>query len=269
VKNRLAASLPAALLLSLAVASSAIEYQVVAGDDNCIGLQEAAQVAGLALTPGITYTAVVTGTARANPAPDGEYDGIFCFYYDAGDLDHPMTVYLPKGDSFQFVASSASFYAFLVDKTVKDIADNSGSLTVTLLPEGGGPPEEIVVDAVFNCIGLEEFAAAKKILIPGEGYSISVTGDAHTNEEATGNYDGVLLFTRDASISPVRPILVHLDFGEEFVVSEMHATGWVYCFLVDESYGSIGDNGGEQTVAFKKLTPVEDQTWAGVKTLFR
>ncbi len=30
----------------------------------------------------------------------------------------------------------------------------------------------------------------------------------------------------------------------------MHVTGWIYCWLVDESYRTMGNNGGKMTVAF-------------------
>jgi hypothetical protein len=255
-------------VLLAAAGSSAVEYQLVSGYTNCIGLQQAIQSTGVALTPGETYTVTVSGAAFANPAPGGDFEGLFCFYYDNNDPDHPVTVFLPKTDSFQFVASSTNFYAFLVDKTLKDVADNTGFFNVTLTGASGSR-EELTVDAVFNCIGLEDFGAAKKILIPGLSYTMTVSGEAYTNGTETGYYDGVLLFTRDASINPIHPLLVHLDFGEEFVVDEMHATGWVYCFLVDESYGTIGNNGGKLTVAFEEPTPVESSTWSHVKALFR
>ena len=248
--------------------AAAVEYQLVSGYQNCIGLQEAIQSTGIALTPGETYTVTVSGAAFANPAPGGDFDGVFCFYYDYADPNHPMTVFLPKTDSFQFVASSTNFYAFLVDKSLKDVADNTGYFNVTLTAASGAR-EVLTVDAVFNCIGLEDFGAAKKILIPGLSYTITVTGEAYTNGTETGYYDGVLLFTRDAAINAIHPLLVHLDFGEEFVVDEMHATGWVYCFLVDESYSTMGNNGGKLTVAFEEPSPVEASTWSHVKALFR
>ncbi len=81
-------------------------------------------------------------------------------------------------------------------------------------------------------------------------------------------YDGVLLFTREAA-DPVHPILLHLEFGEEFVITEMHATGWIYCWLVDESYETMGNNGGKQTVSFEEMTPVDDATWGSIKALFQ
>ncbi len=49
----------------------------------------------------------------------------------------------------------------------------------------------------------------------------------------------------------------------------MHATGWIYCWLVDESYGTMGNNGGKMTVAFEEQTPVEEATWASIKALFQ
>ncbi|MCK4680764.1 hypothetical protein KAT82_06535 [bacterium] len=254
-------------LFAITSAASAVEYETVDGYKNCVGLQEATQNSSIALTQGTTYTVTVTGNARANPAPGGDYDGVFCFYYDNGRPDHPMVKYLYKNDSFDFVASSTNFYAFLVDKSLKDIPDNSGYMTVTLTA-AGPEREELIVDAVFNCVGLEEFAAKKKILIPGESYVVTVIGDAYTNGTGDGYYDGVLLFTREAA-DPVHPVLLHLEFGEEFFISEMHATGWIYCWLVDESYYTMGNNGGIQTIAFEEQTPVEDATWASIKALFR
>ena len=254
-------------LFAITSAASAVEYETVDGYKNCVGLQEATQNSSIALTQGTTYTVTVTGNARANPAPGGDYDGVFCFYYDNGRPDHPMVKYLYKNDSFDFVASSTNFYAFLVDKSLKDIPDNSGYMTVTLTA-AGPEREELIVDAVFNCVGLEEFAAKKKILIPGESYVVTVIGDAFTNGTGDGYYDGVLLFTREAA-DPVHPVLLHLEFGEEFFISEMHATGWIYCWLVDESYYTMGNNGGIQTIAFEEQTPVEDATWASIKALFR
>jgi hypothetical protein len=268
MRQRYIVVVAALMLLVAASASSATEYQLVSGYTNCIGLQQAIQSTGIALTPGETYTVTVTGQAFANPAPGGDFEGVFCFYYDYADPNHPMTVFLPKNESFEFVASSTNFYAFLVDKTLKDVADNTGFFTVNLTPASGSR-EELAVDAVFNCIGLEDFGAAKKILIPGLSYTISVSGEAYTNGTETGYYDGVLLFTRDASINPIHPLQIHLDFGEEYVINEMHATGWVYCFLVDESYGTMGNNGGKLTVAFEEPTPVEASTWSRVKALFR
>ena len=237
------------VLFAVTSAASAIEYEVVGGYANCVGLEQATQSTGVALTPGETYTVTVAGNARANPAPGGDFDGVFCFFYDNGRPDHPVVKYLNKGDSFDFVASSINFFAFLADKSLKDIPDNSGSMTVTLTAPGR-EREELIVDAVFNCIGLEEFAAKKKILIPGESYVVTVTGNAYTNGTQDGYYDGVLLFTREAA-DPIHPIQLHLEIGEEFAISEMHATGWIYCWLVDESYGTMGNNGGKMTVAFE------------------
>jgi hypothetical protein len=254
-------------LFAVASAASAIEYETVSGYANCVGLEQAIQNTGIALTPGTTYTVTVTGNARANPAPGGDFDGVFCFYYDNGRPDHPMVKYLYKGDSFDLVASSTNFYAFLVDKSLKDVPDNTGFMTVTLTA-AGRERETLNVDAVFDCIGLEEFGAKKKILIPGQSYVATVTGDAYTNGTPDGYYDGVLLFTREAA-DPVHPILLHLEFGQEFFISEMHATGWIYCWLVDESYGTMGNNGGKMTVAFEEQTPVESATWGSIKALFQ
>ncbi len=257
----------ATVLFAVASAASAIEYETVAGYANCVGLEQAIQNTGIALTPGTTYTVTVTGNARANPAPGGDFDGVFCFYYDGGRPDHPVIRYLNKGDSFDFVASSENFFAFLADKSLKDVPDNTGFMTVTFTA-AGRERETLNVDAVFNCIGLEEFGAKKKILIPGESYAVTVSGDAYTNGTADGYYDGVLLFTREAA-DPIHPIQLFLEIGEEFFITEMHATGWVYCWLVDAGYQYMGNNGGKLTVAFEEQTPVEDATWASIKALFR
>jgi archaellum component FlaF (FlaF/FlaG flagellin family) len=259
------------VLFAVTSAASAIEYEVVGGYTNCVGLEQAIQSTGIALTPGTTYTVTVTGNARANPAPGGDFDGVFCFFYDNGRPTHPVIKYLNKGDSFDFVTTTgnyvSNFFAFLADKSLKDIPDNSGFMTVTLTA-AGREREELIVDAVFNCIGLEEFAAKKKILIPGESYVVTVTGNAYTNGTEDGYYDGVLLFTREAA-DPIHPIQLYLEIGEEFVISEMHATGWIYCWLVDASYGVMGNNGGKMTVAFEEQTPVDGATWGSIKALFQ
>ena len=100
-------------LLAAATASSAIEYETVGGYANCVGLEQAIQNTGIALAQGTTYTVTVAGDARANPAPGGDFDGVFCFYYDNGRPDHPVIRYLNTGDSFDFVASAENFFAFL------------------------------------------------------------------------------------------------------------------------------------------------------------
>jgi len=245
-----------ALVAVLASASFAVEYETVSGANNCVGLQQAIQSMGLALTQGTTYTVTVDGDARANPAPGGHFDGVFCFYYDNDRPDHPVVRYLNIGESFDFVASATNFYAFLADKSLKDVPDNTGSMTVTLTEVTTRERVDLNVDAVFNCIGLEEFGAKKKILIPGQSYAVTVSGDAYTNGSGDGYYDGVLLFTREAA-DPIHPVQLVLEIGEEFMISEMHVTGWIYCWLVDESYGTIGNNGGKLTVAFDELTHVE------------
>ena len=254
-------------LLAVASSASAVEYETVGGYANCVGLEQAIQNTGIALTQGETYTVTVAGDARANPAPGGHFDCVFCFYYDNARPDHPVIRYLNTGDSFDFVASAENFFAFLADKSLKDVPDNSGSMTVTFTAPGR-EREELNVDAVFNCIGLEEFGAKKKILIPGTSYTVTVDGNAYTNGSGDGYYDGVLLFTREAA-DPIHPIQLFLEFGQEFVVSEMHATGWVYCWLVDAGYQFMGNNGGKLTVTFQEPTPVESATWASIKALYR
>ena len=265
-KSYLAVGIAIALVVS-ASAASAIEYEVVGGYANCVGLEQAIQDTGIALTQGTTYTVTVAGNARANPAPGGDFDGVFCFYYDNSRPDHPVVRYLNKGDSFDFIASDTNFFAFLADKSLKDVPDNEGFMTVTFTA-AGREREELNVDAVFNCIGLEEFGAKKKILIPGQSYSVTVSGDAYTNGTGDGYYDGVCLFTREAA-EPIHPVQLFLEFGEEFFIEEMHATGWVYCWIVDASYAVMGNNGGKLTVAFEELTPVESATWASIKALFQ
>jgi hypothetical protein len=254
-------------LLAATTASSAVEYETVSGYTNCVGLEQAIQNTGVALTMGETYIVTVDGDAQANPDPSSEFDGVFCFYYEMSRPDHPVIRYLNKGDSFEFVSSGANFFAFLADKSLKDVPDNLGSMTVTLTV----PAREridLVVDAVFNCIGLEEFGAKKKILIPGQSYSVTVDGNAYTNGSGDGYYDGVCLFTREAA-EPLHPIQLFLEIGDEFFITEMHVTGWIYCWLVDASYAVMGNNGGKLTVTFQELTPVEDATWASIKSLYR
>jgi hypothetical protein len=240
----------------------------VSGVTNCIGIQEAANTAGLALTQGETYTVTVDGDAFINPLPGGEFQGVFCFYHDNSDPDHPVVRFLEKGDSFEFVASASNFYAFLVDKANKDIPDNGGSMTVTLSAPGGAR-ETVVVDGVFNCIGLEDFNALKPILLPGNHYVVSVSGDSYANGTPSGGYDGILMFTRDASIGAITPVQLALDYGEHFIINEMHATGWVYLFYVDESYTMMGNNGGKATVLFDDWTDVEEETWGAIKSIFQ
>jgi hypothetical protein len=257
------------LVVLLAVtASSATEYETVSGALNCVGLEQAIQNTGVSLTQGVTYTVTVTGDAQANPDPTSAFDGVFCFYFDNTRPFHPVIRYLDKGDSFDFIASDTNFFAFLADKSLKDVPDNIGSMTVTLTPADGRGRVDLVVDAVFNCIGLEEFGAKKKILIPGQGYAVTVAGNAYANGNDDGYYDGVCLFTREAA-DPVHPIQLYLEIGDEFHINEMHVTGWIYCWLVDTSYAEIGNNGGKMTVTFEETTPVEDATWTSIKALFR
>jgi hypothetical protein len=268
-KSYLVAGLLVAFV-AFASASSAIEYETVSGYTNCIGLVEAIQHPGVALTPGETYTATVTGNAHANPDPDGYFDGVFCFYYDNDRPFHPVIRFLYKdGDSFTFVASDQNFFAFMADKSLKDVPDNTGMMTVTLTPASDRNERvNFALDAVFNCIGLEEFGAKKKILIPGESYAVSVTGNAFTNGDEDGYYDGVCLFTREAA-RPIHPVQLVLNIGDTFFIEEMHATGWVYCWLVDSSYSVMGNNGGKMTIAFEEQTPVEESTWGSIKALYK
>jgi len=254
------------LVAGMAGTAGATEQLTVNAYKNCIGLFQAGG-AHVALAPGVAYTATVDGNAQANPNTLSVYDGVLCFYYDAARPDHPMLKYLPKNEQLQFTATSAGFYAFLADKTLKDVADNLGSMTVTLTPSRGGRAVNLIVDAVFNCLGLEDFGSAKKILLPGTRYTAYVTGDALTNTSGDGYYDGVCLFYREWGTGR-HPMLDVLDIGETLGF-RIHETGWIYGFLVDESYNAIGNNDGIMTLTFEEETPVEDGSWGSIKALYR
>lgn len=258
-------------LMALAMVASvttaqASEQLAVDAYKNCIGLLQAGG-AYAAVTPGLTYTVTVDGNAQANPNSLSVYDGVFCYYYDESRPDHPMVKYLSKTGQLTFTATSAGFYAFLADKTLKDVADNLGSMTVTLTPEGREQRLDLTVDGVFNCLGLEDFGSAKIILIPGTRYTASVAGDASTNASGDGYFDGVCVFYREYGTGR-HPIIDVLDIGETLTF-RIHETGWLYAFLVDESYSAVGNNDGAFVITFEEDTPVEDGTWSGIKSLYR
>jgi hypothetical protein len=254
------------LVLGLAVAAGATEQLTISAYKNCIGLFQAGG-AHLALAPGVDYIATVDGNAQANPNTLSVYDGVLCFYYDAARPDHPMLKYLARNEELHFTSTSTGFYAFLADKTLKDVADNLGSMTVTLVPARGGRPLNLNIDAVFNCLGLEDFGSAKIILIPGTQYSSFVMGNAVTNGTADGYYDGVCLFYREYG-SGRHPILDVLDIGETLGF-RIHETGWLYAFLVDESYNAIGNNDGVMTQFFDEQSPVEPESWGRIKAFYK
>lgn len=257
-----------ALLLVGSTAAFAQLTQDVSAVKNCVGLYQAGG-ASITLTPGESYEVTVDGNAKANPDPDSFFDGVFLFYYDNGDTDHPVTHFLEKGGTHQFVASETLFHAFLVDKGLKDVPDNSGIMTLTFT-SGGKERETLTVDAVFNCLGLEDFGAVKNIDVPPDYLcTLSIgSGDAATNGMPSGDYEGVLIFTRDRN-RPLHPVTFELEYGEEFTF-EMHATSWIYMFFVDESYEAIGNNYGTITVHMEtEETPVERETWTGVKADYR
>jgi hypothetical protein len=262
-----------ALALALATSAFATEYLEVsakgapAGD--CLGLDQVGGV-NISLTPGMIYTVTVDGDARANPLPGGEFDGLFVYYYDGTAPDHPIQYFLPKNEPLVFVASDTPFYAFLVDKTLKDVADNSGIFTLTF-EAAGGTRETLDVNAIFNCIGLEDMGAAKIILTPEQFYSMSVTGEACTNGQPDGCFDGVCLFYRRIDEEPPRPIhpILQVLHPGEVQNFQIHVTGWVYSFFVDESFFTVGNNYGAMTLAFDDQTPVENATWGTIKALYR
>jgi hypothetical protein len=255
-----------ALLAAVAVAAPAQLSQTVSAYKNCVGLYQAG-AASITLTAGEVYSVTVEGDAQANESGDAMYDGVFVFYYDNTRPNHPVIRVLDKGDSFEFTASSAPFMAFLVDKSLKDVPDNSGSMQLTI--EGAGSREVLMVDAVFNCVGLEDFGAIKnEDTVPERFYTISpVSGDAETNGTGDGAYDGVCIFTRDFN-RPLHPIIRFLEYGEELNV-QMHATSWIYMFFVDESFATMGNNGGTALVQMSENTAVDEQSWATIKALFR
>ncbi|MFH1501564.1 MAG: hypothetical protein ABIG03_00820 [Candidatus Eisenbacteria bacterium] len=261
-----------AVLAIVLIASSAAFGQLqqeVNAVKNCIGLFQAGG-AHISLTPGTAYDVSVDGNAKANPDPDSFFDGLFIFYYDNGDVDHPVTKYLEKGAVHSFVASSIDFYAFLVDKGLKDVPDNSGFLTLTFTG-GDKSRETLVVDAVFNCLGLEDFGSIKNVDVPPDYLcALSIAwGDAATNGMPSGGYEGVFVFTRDRN-RPLHPIILELEYGQEFTF-EMHATSWIYMFLVDQSYADIGNNYGSIMVEMEatEITTVEEETWTAIKALYQ
>ncbi len=260
--------LSTALLLALSTVSSAQLEQEVNAVKNCIGLFQAGG-ASIALTEGVAYEVIVDGNARANTDPDGFFDGVFLFYYDYSAPTHPVTKYLEKGEVYQFVAGSEPLYAFLVDKGLKDVPDNSGIMTLTFTA-ADREREVLTVDAVFNCLGLEDFGSIKNVDVPPDyACTLSIAwGDAVTNGMADGDYEGVLIFTRDRN-RPMHPVIMELEYGEEFSF-EMHATSWIYMFLVDKSYADIGNNYGSIMVQMDaEQVPVEEESWSAIKALYR
>ncbi len=253
------------VLLALTLTAAATEYQTVDAYKNCIAIRTL-NAPYVSLTPGAKYTVTVDGDARASMYDDSDYDGVFIYYYDGDAPAHPVMAVVNKGEMYTFTASGSDFFAFLVDKSMKDTADNSGSMTVTITGPGGFR-EEIVIHAMFNCIGLEEFGAAKKILVGEQTYSTSVDGDAATNGDPTGYFDGVCLFHRHMD-HPYHPIFKVLEVGEEYTITP-HSTGWVYCFLLDETTDTMGNNTGSMLVEFEEETPVETTTWGAVKAEYR
>jgi len=233
---------------------------------TCIGLLEAG-AAHIELTPFVPYTVSLSGSAGASTQfPDTDYDGLFLFYYDGFSQDHPEMVFMENNTSFDFVSSETEFYAFFADLSLKDVADNWGSMLLEFTSRDGDR-ETLEVNPVFHCLGLRDFGAAEKILIPGDTYTMSCDGTAFTNGSGMGDYEGVYLFYRELD-RPRHPILEVLHFGDEttFVMNEW---GWAYAWLVDESYNTMGNNGGWNTITFTEGTPVEDSTWGSIKALYR
>ncbi len=255
--------------LSSVDASAGEVLQKVDAVSNCIGLYQAG-AATISLEEGLVYELVVTGNAAANPWEDSQYDGIFIFYYADGASHHPVTAYVEKGDIYEFSPAAGLFHAFIVDKGLKDVPDNTGSMLLTFT-SGGRVRETLEVDAVFNCLGLEDFGAVRNVDVPPDSLcTLSIeSGDAVTNGEPDGAYEGVLIFTRDRE-RPVHPLLLELGYGEESQF-QVHATSWVYMFLVDESYQAIGNNLGTITVRmdYVPATPVEPRSWTSVKSAYR
>jgi hypothetical protein len=253
------------VLLALAVSAAANEYQVVDAYKNCIAIRTL-NAPHATLTPGAKYTVTVDGDAKASFYDDSDYDGVFIYYYDGTAPAHPKMAVVNKGEMYTFTASATDFYAFIVDKSMKDTADNSGTMYVTLTGPGGSRVV-LEIQAMFNCIGLEEFGSAKKILVGEQTYATSVTGDAATNGDPTGFFEGVCLFHRHAS-RPYHPIFKVLEIGEDYAITP-HSTGWVYCFLLDETVDSMGNNTGAMLIEFQEQTPVEATTWGAVKANYR
>lgn len=255
----------AVVLLALTVSAVADEYQVVDAYKNCIAIRTlGAQYA--TLQPGTKYTVTVEGDATISFYEDSEIDGVFIYYFDGTSPLHPKMAVVNKGESYTFTASDSDFFAFIVDKSMKDTADNSGFMYVTLTGPGG-TRETLTIHAMFNCIGLEEFGSTKKILVGGQTYATSVTGDAATNGDPSGVFDGVCLFHRHIS-RPYHPIYKVLEIGEEYDITP-HSGGWVYGFLVDETMDTMGNNTGSMLEQFSEQTPVEPTTWGAIKADYR
>ncbi len=253
------------VLLALTVTAVATEYQTVDAYKNCIAIRTL-NAPHLTLTPGAKYTVTVEGDATISFYDDSEIDGVFIYYYDGSSPVHPKMAVVNKGETYTFTASASDFFAFIVDKSMKDTADNGGFMYVTV--EGPGGYREIIsIQAMFNCIGLEEFGAAKKILVGEQTYGTSVSGDAATNGDPSGVFDGVCLFHRHMS-RPYHPIYKVLEVGEEYPITP-HSGGWVYCFLLDETMDTMGNNTGAMTVEFEEQTPVEASSWGEIKADFR
>ncbi len=263
-------------MTAYSAAAQATEYLTVSTkipglpyNGNCLALMQMGGISA-SLEPGMIYTVSCDGNARANPMPHGEFDGLFLYYYDFVSPNHPVIRFLPKGEEITIVASGSPFWAFLVDKTLKDVADNTGSLTVLCEP-ASGTPVEINVNAVFNCVGLEDQGAAKIVLVPYTHYVASVTGDGATNGYPEGAFDGVCMFYRRVDEDPTRPthpILKFLEYGEEIEFT-IHVTGWVYAFFVDDSIFTMGNNSGAAQIEFQEVTAVEESTWGSIKALYR
>ncbi|MBD3368042.1 MAG: hypothetical protein GF405_07710 [Candidatus Eisenbacteria bacterium] len=257
-----------ALVVVFAIAATpalATETLTVDSYKNCVGLLQAG-CPSISLDPGVTYTVSVTGDAAANDSLGIQYyDGLFLYFFEKTDALHPRIVYLEKGETFDLTAGFDPVYAFLVDISLKDVGDNFGSMEVAFDSPRGR--ETLTVDAVFHCIGLLEYGGAKIVLTPGQEYTVSVTGDAATNSDPSGYYDGVCIFTRDISM-PYHPQLSFLEFGEEYVFTA-HATGWFWAFLVDFSFADMGNNSGSMTVEFLAETGIEEETWSAIKQLFQ
>lgn len=254
-------------VLLFSTASSATEYMPIAALKNCVPLQQSG-AAFISLTPGTTYAVTVEGNAAASAAPDAEYDGVFCFFFDDARPFHPELAFLPKGDMLEFTASDVAFYAFLVEATDKDVNDNVGFMTVTFTPAWpGGAREELMVHGIGNCFGMEDHGGAKKVLAGGDTYTASVTGDAACNADPDGFYDGVFLFYKELD-RPVHPVLKVLEIGQ-LLSFTIHSSGWVYGCLADESYIAMVDNTGSMVVQFEEGSPVEEGSWGSIKALHR
>jgi len=253
------------VLVALTTGAMATEYQQVDAYKNCIAIRTL-NAPYLSLTPGAKYTVTVDGDATISFYDDAEIDGVFIYYYDGTSPLHPKMAVVNKGEEYTFTASDSDFFAFIVDKSMKDTADNSGFMYVTVTGPGGFE-ETITIQAMFNCIGLEEFGSTKKILVGGSTYATSVTGDAATNGDPSGVFDGVCLFHRDIS-RPYHPIYKVLEIGEEYMITP-HSGGWVYGFLLDETLDTMGNNTGSMLVEFQEQSPVESTSWGTIKAEYR